>query len=61
MPIYDFACQTEDCSEEGVELEKLCKVNEIKDCEECGEPMKKLIRAPDVKKVPPVSWSTWKI
>lgn len=61
MPMYDFACENEECPQFEEEVEKLCKVGEIKDCEECGQPMKKLIKSAGYKKIPHISWSTWKI
>lgn len=61
MPLYDFKCENEECKENGIHCERLCKVGKIATCENCQAPMKKLILPPEGKRVPHVSWSTWRV
>ena len=61
MPIYDFKCQNEECDQQEVHVERLCKVGQIAQCKSCEQDMKKIIVPPDVPKVPHISWSLWQV
>lgn len=61
MPLFDYACTNEECTEVA-KLVELIKPYEAKVlCEKCQSQMTKKFTLPDRKFIAPVSWSSWKI
>lgn len=46
MPIFDFRCETEDCSLYNQTVELLVNVSDTVQCNSCGNTINKLVSAP---------------
>lgn len=62
MPIYDFVCPNEECEMHDQDIELLCNVGDFdQECETCTGKLRKVYRSTSYKKVPHISWSTWRV
>lgn len=62
MPLFDYKCENIKCSNCGTVEEHLVRhAGQWVHCPECLSPMKKIISAPDGKRVPHISWSSWRV
>lgn len=61
MPLYDFKCSNQECTNYNVHVEELCKVGAIAQCSLCSLDMQKIILPPDGKRNPHPSWSQWRV
>ena len=60
MPLFDFKCTNEKCSDHDQNVEILCKHGSTQKCKTCEQELIKVIIAPDIPKVPHISWSKWR-